>query len=376
MGRRIIMVDNKKVLLLSKYARLGASSRLRSLQYIPYLEAHGFDVTVQSLFDDRFLTRVYETGRRPSMDLAAAYLRRALTLMSLHRYDLVWIEYEVFPYFFSLVERSLGRAYVVDYDDAVFHNYDLSRNPVVKRCLGRKIDRVMCHAGCVIAGNGYLASRARHAGAPHVEVIPTVVDPGRYAVRPVCMAERPVIGWIGSPATQGYIMELGEVLRRVCGATRARLLLVGASSSVATELPGIDVEIHTWREASEADLIRRMDIGIMPLSNGPWERGKCGYKLIQYMACGVPVVASRVGANTDIVEGSRAGLLAASPMEWESALRQLLESPTRRDGMGRAGRRVVESTYSLHVQAPRLSELLTRAIANSGRRSTVADPLR
>ncbi|WP_201745129.1 glycosyltransferase family 4 protein [Aidingimonas lacisalsi] len=365
----------KKVLLLSKYSRQGASSRLRSLQYLPYLDKYGFDVTVQSLFDDKYLKHIYQGEAISNFSCFKYSWNRLVTLFGVFKYDLIWIEYEVFPYFFPIVERLLnlfGKAYVVDYDDAVFHNYDLSSNALVKRCLGGKIDDVMRHAGCVIVGNRYLAARARRARASQIAVIPTVVDHGRYVARKSTAPERPVIGWIGSPSTQKYVVAMGEVLRRVCRETRARLMLVGASPAVAEELLGIDVEVLDWHEASEAELIRQMDIGIMPIPDGLWEKGKCGYKLIQYMACAVPVVASPVGANIDIVKGSRAGLLADSPEEWERALTQLLESPRLRQRIGHAGRRAVESTYSLHVQAPILGKVFAKAIKDRGARTSVS----
>lgn len=355
----------KKILVLCKYSRMGASSRLRSLQYLPHLEADGFDVTVSSLFDDAYLKSIYKREGRSALAIARLYVKRLLALLSCHKYDLIWIEYEVFPYLPAAAERLLRllrKPYIVDYDDAIFHNYDLSSNPLIRRLLGRKIDTVMRHSACVIAGNAYLAERAKAAGAPRVELVPTVVDHQRYTPRNSTDNQRPVIGWIGSPSTQKYVVGIRDALDKACKAHDARLMLVGASPQVVSELPGLDVEVVPWSEDREAELIRKMDIGIMPLPDGPWEKGKCGYKLIQYKACSVPVIASPVGVNVDLVNGSQSGLLAGSTADWESALQQLLESAEQRAKLGASGRQAVEETYSLQIQAPVLRRILTEAI--------------
>jgi glycosyltransferase involved in cell wall biosynthesis len=354
-----------KILLLSRYSRKGASTRLRSLQYLPFLEAEGFQITVSSLFDDQYLDQLYQHGKRAPLRTVMLYVRRLFVLLSVFRYDLIWIEKEIFPYLPALAERILhwlGKRYVVDYDDAIFHNYDLSGNSLLRRALGRKIDVVMRCANCVVAGNDYLASRAKTAGAVRVEVVPTVVDATRYSSKESSLEAHPVIGWIGSPSTQSYVVDMARALTSLCQKHKARLLLVGASADIATEFPGIDVEVEPWTEASEADLISGMDIGIMPLSDGPWEKGKCGYKLIQYMACGIPVIASSVGVNVDIVSASQCGLLAANASEWEVAMVKLLESPERRMELGRAGRKAVENFYSLSVQAPVLAGIFTESV--------------
>lgn len=354
-----------KILLLSKYSRKGASTRLRSLQYLPFLETEGFQVTVSSLFDDQYLDQLYQHGKRAPLRTVLLYVRRLFVLVSVFRYDLIWIEKEIFPYLPALAERILhwlGKRYVVDYDDAIFHNYDLSGNSVLRRALGRKIDVVMRCANCVVAGNDYLASRARTAGAVRVEQVPTVVDATRYESKKSSSARNPVIGWIGSPSTQRYVVDIARALTSLCQKHKARLLLVGASSDIATEFPGIDVEIVPWSEESEAELIARMDVGIMPLPDGPWEKGKCGYKLIQYMACGVPVIASPVGVNVDIVGASQCGFLATNTAEWKVALDKLLESPEQRLQQGKAGRQAVENQYSLSVQAPVLAAIFTESV--------------
>lgn len=357
-----------KVLLLSKYPRMGASSRLRSLQYLPALAEDGIEVTVSSLFDEDYLAELYGRGRRAKLRSLMSYLKRFFVFLTVFRYDVLWVEYEVFPYLPAFAERLLrllGKPYVVDYDDAVFHNYDRSGSRLIRAILRKKIDEVMRNADCVVAGNGYLASRARKANARRIERIPTVVDSERYQSARPDPTRKPVIGWIGSPSTQRYVVDIRDALTKVCDETGARLLLVGATDSVREQLPGIPLDVVRWNEESEAALVAQMDVGIMPLEDGPWEKGKCGYKLIQYMACGVPVVASPVGVNVEIVNENNCGQLADSVNEWAEALTGILRSRPRQSELGMAGRKAVEQKYSLQVQAPVLAGIL-RSVAQGG----------
>lgn len=354
-----------RVIVLSKYPRMGASSRLRTLQYLPMLEQQGFEFTVQSLFDEAYLQNLYGNGSRSRLATAGYYLKRLFMLFSVWRYDLVWIEYELFPYMPAFAERFLafiGKPYIVDYDDAIFHNYDLSGNPLLKKLLGKKIDAVMARSACVIAGNAYLAARAKVAGAKRIELVPTVIDQSRYEPLTKMTNSPMVIGWIGSPSTQKYIINIKDALRSACEEHGAQLLLVGATADIANQLPGMNVEVVPWSEETEVELIQRMNVGIMPLPDGPWEKGKCGYKLIQYMACAVPVIASPVGVNVDIIGRSDCGYLTDNSEQWADSLDALLSSAEQRKTLGSAGRKAVEEKYSLQVQAPILARIFNSII--------------
>ncbi|MGH8157428.1 MAG: glycosyltransferase family 4 protein [Rhodanobacter sp.] len=354
-----------KVRLFSRYSRRGPSSRLRSLQYLPLLQDHGIDVEVHALFPDAYLEDLY--GDRPKTARYRAWwygIRRIMQLLRSGEHDLAWIEGELFPYLPNWIESTLARSarpYVVDYDDALFHKYDLSPNPLVRHLLGSKIDQVMRGAACVIAGNRYLAARALQVGAPKVEIIPTVVDDQRYTMVSHADERQPVIGWIGSPNTEHYMLDNREVLEKVCARHGAHLLLVGARKETTNQFGSVVPEVAAWSEDSEAAMIARMSIGIMPLCDGPWERGKCGYKIIQYMAAGLPVVASAVGANVDIVRQGENGFLADGAAAWQDSLEQLIMSSSLRMRMGRAGRALVETEFSLGAQAPRLADVLRHA---------------
>lgn len=357
-----------KVSLLSKYSRLGASSRLRSLQYLPSLEQAGISVTPHALFDDDYLNRLYDGRGRSLPSMACRYLARARQLRRPGETDLIWMEKEALPYVPYWLERGLMPhrvPYVVDYDDAVFHHYDLSSRRLVRGLLGTKIDKVMANAAVVICGNEYLAERAWRAGARCIERVPTVVDATRYSVAEAATSAAeglPVIGWIGSPATQRYVLELKPVLEALHREQGVRLVLVGAQPALAEQFGDLPVTVLPWSEESEAQAIAGFDIGVMPLPDGPWERGKCGYKLIQYMAAGKPVVASAVGVNVEIVNGWHCGMLADGQTQWHEALSALLADSSKRLALGGKGRQAVEQHYSLRAQAPRLAEILRGAV--------------
>lgn len=346
-----------KVLLLSRYDRLGASSRVRSYQYLPYLEGAGLSITVAPMFGDGYLRALYAGRGRVFSEWVSAYFRRVADVLACGEYDVVWLEYEAFPWLPAWAEEWLawrGIPYVVDYDDAIFHRYDLHRNALVRLALGRKIDRVMRHAALVLAGNSYLAERAQRVGARRVEYLPTSVDVERYRQRSNTAGEQITVGWIGTPVTARYLYDVADVLAKLQRETGVRVVLVGAGKAEVR----FPCDVRPWSEATEVADLQTFDIGIMPLPDTSWERGKCGYKLIQYMACGKPVVASPVGVNQSIVAQGINGFLAQEPAEWEQALRALIADPALRERMGQAGRRRVEEEFSVQVNAPKLAAWL------------------
>ncbi len=272
-------------------------------------------------------------------------------------FDAVWVEKEMLPWLPAWIEFGLfpsGVPLIVDYDDAVFHSYDQHPYAFVRAFLGNKIDAVMGRADLVVVGNDYLADRARLAGAQRVEFLPTVVDIQRYSPSTAAPRSSITIGWMGSPATARYLRLLPQVYHDL-RTLDVRWIAIGANSS---QLEGLPFTVQPWKEETEVESIQDFDIGIMPLADLPFERGKCGYKLIQYMACGKPVVASPVGVNAQIVRHGLDGFLANSQEEWTTALTRLIQDDALRQHMGLAARKRVEEHYSLQVMAPRLSQLL------------------
>ena len=355
-----------KVLALTKYGSLGASSRLRLLQYLPWLDQAGVQVVVRPLLSNEILSSRYQQGRYGLSQLVASYARRVRELVQRQKFVLIWIEAEALPWWPIQIELSLldGVPFVLDFDDAVFHHYDKHANYCVRRWLGRRIDGLMAHAKLVIGGNQYLADRALDAGAPWVEVVPTVVDMRRYgAVRQKKLAtnvdiDLPRVVWIGSPTTVQYLQLIREPLQELASRRPFILRVIGGGT---VDIPGVQLEILPWSEFTEVENISDCQVGVMPLLDSIWEKGKCGYKLIQYMACGLPVVASDVGVNAEIVRDGEAGYLVSNSHEWVDTLDKLLRAPLLRAKLGAAGRKRVEESYCIQKTGPVVAQLLRTA---------------
>ncbi|HUF38973.1 MAG TPA: glycosyltransferase family 4 protein [Anaerolineales bacterium] len=347
-----------RVLVLTRYGPLGSASRLRFYQYLSLLRRSGHEFEIQAFFTDDYVRRLYAGERQPAGDLLRAYRDRFAALRLASRYDLLWVEKEFLPWLPAFAPALLKTPYAVDFDDAHFHRYDRHRSSLVRLLLGKKVDAVMRRAAVVVAGNEYLADRARRAGAGEVVIIPTVVDTLRY---PPAAGDGDLaafrIGWIGAPVTAGYLRSIEPALRRVLR-DGASLTVIGAESPFGADFP---VDARPWTEKTEAAELGRLDAGIMPLPDEPFERGKCGYKLIQYMAAGLPVVASPVGVNAQIVEPGINGFLAETDDEWVAALETLRRDPALRRRLGSAGRAKVHAEYDLEVTAPMLLAALESA---------------
>lgn len=350
------------ILALTRYTQMGASSRMRFFQFAETLAQRNIVVKFQCLFSNQYIANLYNGGKRTPEDIFSAYFRRATAIRNLaSASDLLWIEKELMPFAPYLIEYLLiGRKpYVLDFDDAIFHNYDIGN--VVKRTLfGNKVKRLMRSAAAVVCGNGYLAAYAAAAGARKIAQIPTAIDMKKYTPRawPEQPPEKFIIGWVGSPATSKYLSYASDALRIVSRRGNIILRVIGDRK---VRMPGVEVECREWSEVSEVLEIQQFDIGIMPLPDTPWERGKCGYKLIQYMGCGVPVIASPVGINTEIVKENRNGFLAAGTDNWVAAFEFFLANYSELKRMGTHGLDTVNAGYSVEAIAPRIVEILKNA---------------
>jgi glycosyltransferase involved in cell wall biosynthesis len=352
-----------RLLVLSPIPEEGAGCRFRIAQFIPYLEANGFDVTLRSLFTTEFFRQVYRPGGYLSKALTftTLSLKRLDSLRDVSQFDVVFIYREVFPLGPALVERLLtsGRRppVVFDFDDAIF----LPSVSDANRLIGalkrpQKVATIIRRSRHVIAGNAFLAGYARRFN-PAVTMIPTCVDTARFVPAAAASARRsPIVGWIGSPTTASYVRSLVPILQRVRERHHFTLRVSGAGQPV--RIDGVDVDNVAWSLDREVDLFNGCDIGVYPLPDDEWSKGKCGFKAIQFMACGVPVVAAAVGVNREIIQDGVNGFLAATPDEWVEKLARLIADPELRRRVSEAGRRTVVEQYSLRKNAPILADTL------------------
>jgi len=351
----------RKVLILPRHSSQAASCRHRFTQYLPALAARGFDCTVAPLFDEVYTRSLLAGAGRRWWHAAVSAFSRLEKLAAARRYDLVVIHTELLPYVPAAFERLLAaRAtpYVLDFDDAFFHQYEGHASRLVRRLLSGKIESLVRGAALNVAGSDYLAGYARRF-SDSVAVVPTAVDLARYpSSAPPCRGSGPFqIAWIGSPSTTPHLQSIGPELREFCRRRNAEVVAIVAKPFDADGLPIRWIE---WSEATEVEHLSRADVGIMPLPADAWAEGKCGFKLIQSMACWRPVVASPVGANRHVVAAEESGLLAEQG-GWVDALDRLYGDCALRARFGAAGRRRVEEGYSLQVWAPVVCDLWEQA---------------
>ena len=357
---------SRKILALTKYGDLAASTRQRFVQYKPFLENRGLELHISPLFPNTYLESIFSNERPSSKVVLVSYINRLRVLLTYKGYDAIWLHYETFPFLpsvFELLPTLRNIPLIYDLDDAVFHNYDIHRYKPVRLVLSKKLGPVVRRSHLNMCGNGYLLEWARQYNQ-NSTIVPTVVDIEAYhPAAPAKEGARPVVGWIGSPSTWKFVEPHLRALRETVGEFSGRVLVVG-SGEKTPELS--DLEYRKWDEQAELCDLQEMTIGIMPLPDTPWTRGKCGYKLIQYMACGLPVVASPVGVNCEIVEHGVNGFLATTEAEWRQALTILLSDPELRRRMGSAGRHKVMERYSLQIWGPKVAAMM-REIAEKGR---------
>lgn len=352
-----------KILILTRYGRLGASSRVRFFQYLYFLDSAGLDYRVSSFISDQMLTSFYASKKYSLFSILNSYFKRVRIMFTARDYDLLWIEKEALPWMPLWLERFFLREkpYVLDYDDAIFHQYENNKSRLIRVLLGRRIDELMRNAVTVVGGNEYLMNRAVLAGSSNVKKIPTVIDLDRYhdvSCSKLNHRLLPRIVWIGTPSTIHYLEIVRPILVKLSMHYDFILRVIGCDEY---QLSDVNVEHFSWTESSEVQSISDCQIGIMPLIDSAWERGKCGYKLIQYMACGLPVIASNVGVNQEIVKDGENGFLVSTPNEWFGALGRLLQDQNLRMQMGSIGRQRVVNEFCIQQTGPQLAELLRSA---------------
>ncbi|WP_185829207.1 glycosyltransferase family 4 protein [Sphingomonas ginkgonis] len=356
-----------RVLAFTKYDCEAASTRQRLLQYLPTFAAAGIEVEVQPLLGNDYVRHLASGAGYSRAALARSYGERARRLLARPDYDLLWVYAELFPYLPGRAERLAfrsGRPLVYDWDDAFFEPYRDPRRPWLMRLLlQNKLQPLIAGAGACTCGNEYLRDIAAQ-WCERAIIVPTVVDTNRYEPIAKLVAGDPVvIGWIGSPTTWPNVRPLLPLIARLRKQWNVRLRVVGAGASAERDrIDGVD--FIEWSEESEIAEVQAMDIGIMPLDDSLFNRGKSGYKLIQYMACGLPTVASPVGVNREIVT-PETGFLVDDEAGWANALSALIRDADLRRRMGAAGRARAVERYSLASQAPTLVELFRDLTSSS-----------
>lgn len=354
-----------KILALTKYGNMGASSRERFLIYFKKLEESGFKVTWKPMLPNEYLKAKYAWSKTSLQLIFFSYWRRIKNLLQAKNYDLIWLEYEALPYVPFFLERLTGlykNKVIVDYDDAIFHNYDRHSFFLIRYFLKNKIKEVMRSSRVVCVGNSYLKNYAKQANAKHITYLPTVVNTDVYKPNQSRQNSSDFIkiGWLGSPSTQFHLTLIENVLKKLQTEIGIEFHVMGVDKEFQS--PGLNTIVHQWSEAAQLNFLNGIDIGVMPLYVNDFAKGKCGYKLIQYMAYQKPVVATPLEVNKKIVDHGVNGFLAESDAEWFNALKTLCDDKVRRESMGKNGRDKVEKNYSVNAAFPVLLQAVHKVL--------------
>lgn len=342
---------NDRIFVFTKYDRLGASSRMRFFNYLSFF-SEKYKFQYSPLFDNKYLNNLYDRKKNSKIHIFSRYFKRLVTTFRValdKNIDVVWIEKELMPYIPIPLEVILsisGKKVIYDYDDAVFHNYDLK---YLSWIFDWKFSCLAKYSDLIFAGNKYLKDRLINFGATNVNIVPTVIDEFKYSdVHNVSINDdRTTLVWIGSPSTQKYLSIVDDVIFSLQQKYCVEFHVIGCNSQL--ELKCCYTRIK-WSENDEITSLNRADIGIMPLFDSAFERGKCGYKIIQYFALGKPVCCSPVGVNNELVHNDVNGYLCQSSHDWYKSLEKLIISKDLRSSFGNHGKMQVFSNYTYQSQ--------------------------
>ena len=362
-----------KILAFTKYSYEGPSSRYRFYNYQECFEKQNIEMAIKPLFSKIYFSTSNKIIK--ALIVLVSYVKRfALVCQILifkNRYDLVLLEYELFPYFpawFETLLHKRGIKYIVDYDDAIFHKYDMSDNKIIHGLLKNKIAKVMEYADHVIVCNAYLEAYAKKYNE-HTFRLPTVVLLDKYKNEMGTFQKEEnktfIIGWIGSRSTSIYILEILPAIKKFIETyENVRFDLVGFDRSLLSQevLERYQLNIIEWTEEKEIENILKFDVGIMPLHDDPWSKGKCGFKLLQYMSCKKPVIASPVGMNCTLVQNDQNGFLVDTIDEWHNAFETLYLDENLREKMAENNFLKIEIEYNNEKNCKKYVKLLQERV--------------
>jgi len=358
-----------KVLFIEPYPTEGASSRYRVEQYVPYLENKGIKCTIRPFVSAKFYKILYkrEFYLKKILYFIQSSIQRFFDIFRAVKADLIFIHLEAFPLGPPFLEyifvKILHKKIIYDLDDAIYMGNISSANKFLKylKCHS-KIKGIIKISSHVIVCNEYLASYAEKY-SKNVSIIHTSVDTDKFKPINKEKKENIVIGWIGSHSTAKYLSDLRDVFLKLSAKYKFTVKIIGAGEGYDFKIPGVNVVQLDWSLKDEIAQLQSFDIGIYPLPDDEWTKGKTGFKTIQYMSVGVPCVVSNIGANIDIVEDGKNGFLCTNKKEWIDKISYLIENADTRYKIGQAGRRTVQEKYSLNVNRGKFLDVIKKVAA-------------
>lgn len=349
-------VQKRRILLLCPYPMgVAPGQRLKYEQYLDFLEREGYEITVSPFLSHATWKILYLRGNllRKVGGVAMGYLRRCRDLLRLPFFDGAYVFLHVTPFGGSLFERlcrRFAKRMIYDIDDLVF----LGKTSPQNRIAGllrtpKKYHYLMEKSDHVITCTPYLDSYVRKFNEHTTDISSTIRTDAYLPVNAYANDRILTIGWSGSHSTVPYLNLLESVFRKLASRHKFKLRVVGSNTF---KLEGIEVEALPWVESSEVEDLQGIDIGVYPLPKEEWVLGKSGLKALQYMALGIPTVATAIGANFRVIEHGISGFLVNSEEEWLATLEMLLLDPALRGRIGGAARARVDSIFSVKANEP------------------------
>ena len=350
----------KKLYIIAPYPRGKApSQRFRFEQYISFFENEGYEIYFSSFLNESTWETLYKDKKyiQKIIGISFAFIKRWGLLFKLINAKHIFIHREMAhigpPIFEFIVSKIMRKKYIYDFDDAIWlPNYSATNAKFQKLKNYKKVNACMKWAGKVTAGNEYLKEYALQFNS-NVEIIPTTIDMQNHHNKSINYEKRELnIGWTGSHTTLHYLKEIVPALNKLSKEFKFNFIVI------ANEKPSLNIPnliFIPWTKESEIEDLAKIDIGVMPLKDDLWAKGKCGFKALQYMSLGIPTVASNVGVNTTIIEDGKNGLFVSQNTDWHEKLKALLTSNELREKLGKAGKETIKSNYS--VEANKLKYL-------------------
>ncbi|MFH1776947.1 MAG: glycosyltransferase family 4 protein [Candidatus Omnitrophota bacterium] len=352
----------KKILFLTQTGVKGPASRYRAYQFLDYLRRNGFYCQVSAAIEDSCFDLFYSQEKpRLLKKLLTVFLKRLKDFNKIKDYDIIFLQREVLPQVYPVIERIIylmNKKIIFDFDDAIFLIPPQRKSVIYDFRYKNNIKEIIKMSTAVIAGNDYLADYAKQYNQ-NVYMLPTVVDSDKfddYKKRYV-WKERMIIGWIGSLHTLFYLANIKDVFKKLNRKYKISLHVIGVTNFFIDE---VEVINKPWSLETELFDLKQIDIGVAPLLDDEWGRGKCGLKALQYMSGGIPVVCSNAGVYKKIIKDGDNGFLADNEEQWIEKLSILITNTNMRKKMASAARKTIEEKYSLKVNAPKLRLILEK----------------
>ena len=352
-----------KVIFLTPYPINSApSQRFRFEQYLPFLQYNNINYDTSSFLDEATWKIFYQKGflLKKTLGILKGLLNRHLLLLKIHQYDKIFIHREaamIGPAYFEWIYAKLFKKEIIfDFDDAIWlKDVSIANQNLSWLKFPNRTKSISTYSKTIITGNYYLSKYAKQFN-PNVYIIPTTIDANYHYPVVRKKSDTIKIGWTGSSTTNKHLELIIDVLHQITETYKNVEFVMISNRPINNKLK---IEFIEWKQSSEIEDLSQIDIGIMPLPDDEWAKGKCGFKGLQYMALEIPTIMSPVGVNAEIIQDGENGFLANSEQEWITKLELLILSEELRKKLGKAGRQKIVERYSIDANKHKYLTLLS-----------------